>query len=198
MNLGPIVAAEGAGKMSITIPTPLVGGSEPIHAAADAIAEAPMVEDAMAEQVAALCWRLHKGRVQVLLVTSRDTGRWVLPKGWPMVGKAPEAAAAREAWEEAGVEGIAQPHAIGRYCYDKMRPNAPPLPCCVDVFPLQVRRLKAAFPEHKQRRRKWFSAAEAAGLVAEAELAVLLGQLHEAPELLTAAPLLDKARQPAS
>ena len=81
----------------------------------------------MAEQVGALCWRLHKWRVQVLLVTSRDTGRWVLPKGWPMAGKTAEAAAAREAWEEAGVEGLVQAQSIGRYCYDKIRPNAVPL-----------------------------------------------------------------------
>jgi 8-oxo-dGTP pyrophosphatase MutT (NUDIX family) len=198
MNHVPIVAAEGAGKMSITIPMPLVGGLEVINAAAEAIAEAPMAVDAKAEQVAALCWRLHKGRVQVLLVTSRDTGRWVLPKGWPMVGKAPETAAAREAWEEAGVEGFVQAQSIGRYCYDKMRPNAAPLPCCVDVFPLQVRRLKAAFPEHKQRRRKWFSASEAAGLVAEAELAALLANLHETPDVLKADARLDMGSQPAS
>jgi 8-oxo-dGTP pyrophosphatase MutT (NUDIX family) len=198
MNLRSKVADEGTGTMSITIPTLLADGIEPVKSLALAIADAPMVEDALAEQVGALCWRLHKGRVQVLLVTSRDTGRWVLPKGWPMAGKAAEAAAAREAWEEAGVEGLVQAQSIGRYCYDKIRPNALPLLCCVDVFPLRVRRLKSDFPEQKQRRRKWFSAAEAASLVAEAELAVLLGQLHEAPELLTAAPLLDKARQPAS
>jgi len=187
MNPGPILAAEGAGTMSITIPKPLIGGLEPIEAASTAIADAPMAEDVMAEQVAALCWRLHKGRTQVLMVTSRDTGRWVLPKGWPMAGKPSEVAAAREAWEEAGVEGLVKTQPIGRYCYDKIRPNAVPLPCRVDVFPLRVQRLKAAFPEHKQRRRKWFSAAEAATLVAEADLATLLAHLHEAPDLLMAA-----------
>jgi hypothetical protein len=68
----------------------------------------------------------------------------------------------------------------------------------VDVFPLRVRRLKSDFPEHKQRRRKWFSAVEAASLVAEAELATMLMQVHDAPERLTAAALLDKGHQPAS
>lgn len=184
--------------MSITIPTLLAGGIKPVQSLTSVIADAPMAEDAMAEQVGALCWRLHKGRVQVLLVTSRDTGRWVLPKGWPMAGKTAEAAAAREAWEEAGVEGLAQAQSIGRYCYDKIRPNAVPLLCCVDVFPLRVRRLKSDFPEHKQRRRKWFSAVEAASLVAEAELATMLMQVHDAPERLTAAALLDKGHQPAS
>lgn len=172
--------------MSITIPTPLADGIEPILSQPPAVTEAPMAEDAMAEQVAALCWRLHKGRIQVLLVTSRDTGRWVLPKGWPMSGKPAQTAAAREAWQEAGVEGLVQAQPIGRYCYDKMRPNAVPLPCCVDVFALRVQRLKAAFPEHKQRHRKWFSAAEAASLVAEPDLAALLSGLHETPSRLDA------------
>jgi 8-oxo-dGTP pyrophosphatase MutT (NUDIX family) len=179
--------------MSISIPSPIGGGIEPIQSPTvvlDDVATAP--------QVAALCWRLHKGHTQVLLVTSRDTGRWVLPKGWPMAGKAAQVAAAQEAWEEAGVEGLVQAHSIGRYCYDKMRPNAAPLLCCVAVFPLQVRRLKSAFPEHKQRRRKWFSAAEAASLVAEAELAALLANLHETPDVLKAEARLDMGSQPAS
>ncbi len=184
--------------MSITIPSLLAGGVEPIGAQAPVEPEAPMVEDAVAEQVGALCWRLHKGRIQVLLVTSRDTGRWVIPKGWPMAGKAAEAAAAREAWEEAGVEGLVQAQPIGRYGYDKIRPNALPLLCCVDVFPLRVSRLKSDFPEHKQRRRKWFGAEEAADLVAEAELAALLAGLQQTPEGLKATPSLDMGVQPAS
>lgn len=179
--------------MSISIPNPIGGGIEPIGSPTVGLGDV-----ATAPQVAALCWRRHKGHIQVLLVTSRDTGRWVLPKGWPMAGKAPEAAAAQEAWEEAGVEGLVQPQSIGRYCYDKIRPNAAPLPCCVDVFPLYVRRLKAAFPEHKQRRRKWLGAAEAAGLVAEAGLAALLAALHETPDGLKADARLDMGRQPAS
>ena len=56
-------------------------------------------------QYGALCWRMHRGKVEVLLITSRDTGRWVIPKGWPIAGLAPAETAAREAWEEAGVEG---------------------------------------------------------------------------------------------
>ena len=116
-----------------------------------------------AGQVAALCWRLRKGRAQVLLVTSRDTGRWVLPKGWPMPGLTAEAAAAREAWEEAGVEGKVSSCAIGLYCYDKMVPGATALSCAVQVFPLRVQSLRSNFPERKQRRRKWFASAEEIG-----------------------------------
>ena len=177
MNLGSTDATQGAGKMTISIPTPRAGDLDPIATPPPAAPEAA--------QVAALCWRMHKGRVQVLLVTSRDTGRWVLPKGWPMAGKTADAAAEREAWEEAGVEGLVQALPVGRYCYDKIRPDATVLRCCVEIFPLRVRRLKSEFPEHKERRRKWFSAGEAASLVAEAELGDLLRRLDETPALLT-------------
>lgn len=172
--------------MSITIPTPLSGVREPIAQAFEAVTDLRPKDGAMAAQVAALCWRLHKGRTQVLLVTSRDTGRWVLPKGWPIAGLTAMAAAAREAWEEAGVEGVVQTQAIGAYCYDKSRPDAAPLRCCVEIFPLRVGRLKSRFPEHKQRRRKWFGADEAASLVAEPDLATLFQRLHDTPDLLSA------------
>lgn len=135
-------------------------------------------------QVAALCWRMHKGLVQVLLITSRDTGRWVIPKGWPMAGLTSAAAAAREAWEEAGVEGKAREAALGQFDYDKLALADVALRCTVAVHPLRVRALKARFPEAKQRRRAWFVAAEAAGLVAEPQLQHLLRRIGEEPALL--------------
>ena len=163
--------------MSISTPVPLTEGKT----------EAPIALDVPAGQVAALCWRLHKGQAQVLLVTSRDTGRWVLPKGWPMPGRGPDAAAAREAWEEAGVEGKVSPTSIGHYGYDKIMRNLDTLPCAVEVFPLRVQRLKDSFPERKERRRKWFSATEAAHLVAEVDLRDMLGRLAQEPDLLAPA-----------
>ena len=51
-------------------------------------------------QFAALCYRIKRGKVQVLLVTSRRTKRWIVPKGWPMEGRTPADSAAQEAWEE--------------------------------------------------------------------------------------------------
>ena len=54
-----------------------------------------------------------------MLVTSRGTGRWIIPKGWPMKRKAPHAAAAREALEEAGVVGEVQSSPLGSYSYEK-------------------------------------------------------------------------------
>ncbi len=137
-----------------------------------------------ATQVAALCWRMRKSLVQVLLITSRDTGRWVIPKGWPIAGLTSASAAAREAWEEAGVEGRVQETAIGAFGYDKLALMEVTVPCRVTVHALRVRDLKTRFPEAGQRRRVWFPALAAADLVAEPELQTLLRCIHESPALL--------------
>lgn len=121
-------------------------------------------------QVGALCWRHNRGVIEVLLVTSRDTGRWVIPKGWPMQGRSAPEAAAREAWEEAGVQGAISEAAVGLYTYAKRRVPKAPLPCAVTVFPLRVEGLASRFPERKQRQRKWFAARKAARKVDEPEL----------------------------
>ena len=137
-------------------------------------------------QVAALCWRMHKGAVQVVLITSRETGRWVIPKGWPVAGLKPCAAAAREAWEEAGVVGRVSDHPLGEYLYDKVKSPVLATRCAVAVFPLRVEALKRRFPEASERLRRWFNAAQAADLVAEPELAQLLHAVATQPALLKA------------
>jgi len=144
-------------------------------------------EDGPRNQFAALCWRLHRGRVEVLLITSRDTGRWVIPKGWPMAGKSPAESAAQEAWEEAGVRGQEGQDPLGLYTYDKLRGAKEALPCAVSVFPLRVEELAARFPERKERRRRWFGADKAAKLVAEPELRALFQKLAGDPAMLTQA-----------
>lgn len=135
-------------------------------------------------QVGAVCWRMNRGHVQVLLITSRDTGRWVIPKGWPIHGLTAPETAAREAWEEAGVQGRGAMDDLGQFHYDKIMAAKPALPCQVQVFALRVAKLHADFPERKERRRKWFDAPHAARKVAEPELRQLLQHL---PEMLAAA-----------
>ncbi len=127
-------------------------------------------------QYGALCWRPGVDGVEVLLITSRDTGRWVIPKGWPMPGLSPEAAAAQEAWEEAGAEGVMNPLCVGRFGYQKCLSVTASVPCAVVVYAMRVEGLAKNFPEIKERRRKWFSLSEAATLVAEPELAVIIAQ----------------------
>lgn len=125
-------------------------------------------------QFGALCYRVHDGRVQVLLVSSRGSRRWIIPKGWPMDGETPAGAAATEAYEEAGVEGKASDLCLGIYSYTKSIPKGDNLPIVVAVFPFRVKRLLKKFPEAGQRKRKWFSLKKAAAIISEPELAPLI------------------------
>lgn len=130
-----------------------------------------------ATQYAALPWRDAEDVREVLLVTSRETRRWVIPKGWPMKRLAPWAAAAAEAFEEAGVRGEAEPLQFGAYRYDKVRKSGRLRPVKVRVFRLKVTEELTNWPEKGQRERAWFTPAEAAERVAEPELQALLLRL---------------------
>lgn len=136
---------------------------------------APMVSRPKRLQVAALCYRGAGNDKQVLLITSRDTGRWIIPKGWPIRGlNAPEAAL-QEAWEEAGVtDSEAEDSPIGAYRYHKRQDSGLPVPVETLVFPVEVEALKDAFPEASERTRRWVSPEEAANLVNEPELKTIL------------------------
>lgn len=126
-------------------------------------------------QYGALCYRFVRGKVRVLLVTSRSSRRWIIPKGWPIDSLTPVKTAAVEAWEEGGVRGKAENRCIGYYSYTKYAENGgKDLPCVVCVFPIRVKSLAKDFPERGQRRRKWFSPKQASKKVAEPELRELL------------------------
>jgi 8-oxo-dGTP pyrophosphatase MutT (NUDIX family) len=126
-------------------------------------------------QYAALPWRKKAGgRIEVMLITSRETRRWVIPKGWPITGLAGSETAAQEAVEEAGITGEVWTEPVGGYDYDKRLKNGQLQPVEVEVFPLSVREELDAWPEKGQRERRWFAAGEAAGLVAEPRLAELI------------------------
>jgi 8-oxo-dGTP pyrophosphatase MutT (NUDIX family) len=127
-----------------------------------------------AEQVAALPWRRRRGCVEILLVTSRETRRWVIPKGWPIARLVPSNAAKREAYEEAGVAGRVRRQAVGRYAYEKRSPDGSALSCVVTVFSLGVAREYSRWPECGERTRRWFKAEEAATKVHEAELGAII------------------------
>lgn len=124
-------------------------------------------------QFGALCFRYHDGDLQFLLVTSRRSGRWIIPKGWPEDGLTPAEAAAKEAWEEAGATGKTSDRCIGVFTYIKeMREDD--LPCVVMVFPVKVKATQKSYPEASMRTRKWFSRKGAAKRVQEAELKRLI------------------------
>jgi len=125
-------------------------------------------------QVAALPWRMGADGVEVMLVTSRGTGRWVLPKGWPEKNEHLHEAAAREALEEAGLSGTISPGAFGRFYYGKVQDSGMEWRCEVHVFPLEVDDMAETWPEVGQRQRRWFAPAEAATLVAERDLGEII------------------------
>ena len=124
-------------------------------------------------QYAALPFRRDDG-VSILLVTSRETGRWVLPKGWPMKGRKPCDAAAQEALEEAGIVGRVEKQAIGFYRYDKRLPDGSARRCTVHVFALEVEGQRTRWREQGQRIARWFPLEEAAASVHEQELQDLI------------------------
>jgi 8-oxo-dGTP pyrophosphatase MutT (NUDIX family) len=142
--------------------------------------------DSMAHQVAALPWRRDRnGSLAVLLVTSRTNGKWMLPKGWPMTGKADSQAAQLEAFEEAGVEGNVLDSPLGSYHFMKLFDDGACIPAQAVIYALQVTRERKQWREKGQRRRKWFGPARAARAVYEPDLARFLRGLAAGRVVLT-------------
>jgi 8-oxo-dGTP pyrophosphatase MutT (NUDIX family) len=129
-------------------------------------------------QVAALPFRrTAAGEIEVLLITSRETGRFIIPKGWPVKRLSDPDAAAKEAYEEAGVVGKVQRKPIGDYFYWKrLQRNLEFLK--VDVYALEVRDQRTDWPEKSARRSGWQSRKQAAKLVKEPGLVALLKEFQ--------------------
>jgi 8-oxo-dGTP pyrophosphatase MutT (NUDIX family) len=126
-------------------------------------------------QYAALPWRRRPGAgIEIMLITSRDTGRWVIPKGWPVPGLSPPKSAAQEAREEGGLVGRVGERPVGSYHYDKRLPDGSAVPCAVEVFALEVQRQLRSWPEQDQRQTRWFGVPEAVEAVQEPELRAMM------------------------
>ncbi|HEY0105085.1 MAG TPA: NUDIX hydrolase [Rhizomicrobium sp.] len=125
-------------------------------------------------QVAALPYRVTDAGIEILLITSRRTQRWIVPKGWPAKGSTPPADAAREALEEAGVSGEIAQQALGVFHYIKELKHGVGVPCRVSLYPLKVTRQRKSWSEKAAREVKWHSIGEAAALVGEPELKRLI------------------------
>jgi two-component system phosphate regulon sensor histidine kinase PhoR len=121
------------------------------------------------------------GGIEVLLITSRETRRWVVPRGNPIHGKSPSESAAQEAFEEAGIIGPVEPEPVGRYFYRKRRRNGAVLPAEVQLFRMTVSEERDDWPERAERERRWFPPQEAAAAVAEVELAEMIRSLAPSP-----------------
>jgi 8-oxo-dGTP pyrophosphatase MutT (NUDIX family) len=143
----------------------------------------------IARQYGVLPWRLsYDGTLQILLITSLTSRRWIVPKGWPVKGRAPFMSAALEAFEEAGVIGDISPGTLTEYSYDKMLKDGAKLPCLVTLFGFRVRGTLTHWKEGNRRKRRWFDVSEAANLIDDPELANFVLALSDTPEILTASP----------
>jgi 8-oxo-dGTP pyrophosphatase MutT (NUDIX family) len=136
-------------------------------------------ETRIVRQAGAIPFRRGPEGLRVLLITSRDTGRWVIPKGHVETGQTAAIAAAVEAYEEAGLAGVISEIPLGIYTYGKRQRSGVVLPATVEVYSLEVSTQLKKWPERKQRRLEWMDVSTAAGLVQEPGLSVLMHRLRE-------------------
>jgi 8-oxo-dGTP pyrophosphatase MutT (NUDIX family) len=126
------------------------------------------------QQYAALPFVTTVDSIEICLITSKETGRWIIPKGWPKKGMAPHELAALEAFEEAGLKGSPDPRAIGCFHYSKRLDDGSEVECEVSVFPMLVEYQAINWPEQEQRTAIWVHLEEAVRLVNDIELSHLL------------------------
>jgi 8-oxo-dGTP pyrophosphatase MutT (NUDIX family) len=107
----------------------------------------------------------------VVLVTSRSSGHWIIPKGYVEKGMTPAESAAKEAWEEAGITGKVQLDEIGTYHYRRSSGIY-----AVKVFPLEVESLLDQWQEMHVRQRKLVTPAEALELIFHDELRTIVAE----------------------
>lgn len=131
-------------------------------------------------QHAALPWRRVNGELQVLLVTTLNTRRWIVPKGWPIPGLSPSACAAHEAAEEAGVSGHIESKPLGWFYYRKRLKSGESVHCRIDVFAMEVLRQRRNWPEKAARETIWCSLEEALARVSEPGLRRLIARFAKA------------------
>jgi len=132
-------------------------------------------------QIAALPYIFIKDEIKVCLITTRETKRLVIPKGWPKIGVPSYEMAAIEAKEEAGLIGSIDKKSIGTYNYKKRLHIFARITCEVKIYPLKVDQQLIDFPEKTQRTLHWLTIKEAAEKVSEADFAKLLLSLEHNP-----------------
>ena len=136
------------------------------------------------------------GEPRFLLITSRNTKRWIIPRGNPIRGLSPSQSAAQEAYEEAGVTGFVSGDAIGTYEYRKERRNDSSVPAEVQVFPLRTTIQSGQWPEQHEREWRWFTRGEAMAAVEEDGLKELIGAFTPPPTAASALPIASLSSPP--
>ena len=136
-------------------------------------------------QAGVIVYRILNGKVQVLLMTSRDTGRWIIPKGNVNGRSTPSKAAEKEAYEEAGVRGtITSSIPFGIYTYFKKLELGETRPATVEVYLLRIKERLKKWPEKGERKLSWVTTKEAVDLVEEPGVVPLLRRLMEFEDTL--------------
>lgn len=125
-------------------------------------------------QYGVIPYRRGQDRIEIMLITSRNTRRWIVPKGWPLARKSARDVAQLEALEEAGLEGTIGKRRLGSFHYHKRLKDGSVVPCRVDVFALEVARQLKTWLERRERERRWFASERAIKLVREPELKELI------------------------
>ena len=133
-----------------------------------------MAKDKIYTQYGALPFTRQNGVLRVMLITTRETRSWLIPKGWPEKGMAPHELAAHEAFEEAGITGSVSTQPMGSFDYLKRIEGKPPKRCRIVVFGLEVATELDHWPEKSERRREWLLPAEAAERIEHPQLASLI------------------------
>jgi 8-oxo-dGTP pyrophosphatase MutT (NUDIX family) len=154
------------------------------------------IRPALRIQYGALPYRFTPdAALEILLVTTRRSKRWIIPKGWPIKGLRPTKSAAREAFEEAGVRGKIGAKSVGLFKYNKLLDEQGiEVSCEVKVFPLLVKRQRESWPELEQRLVQWVEPAKAVSLIKERQLKRLVSAFAKR---ITAATRKSSPRKPA-
>ncbi len=126
------------------------------------------------QQSGVIPYRIIDGKVEILLITTRNRQGWVIPKGGLCKGMSPHDSAAKEAWEEAGVIGRVTTENLGNYKYRK-RGNT----YQVNLFLLPVETILEDWPEATSRERRWLEINQAAELVKEISLKRIIESLEQ-------------------
>jgi 8-oxo-dGTP pyrophosphatase MutT (NUDIX family) len=146
-------------------------------------------------QYGVIPYRRAKDRIEIMLITSRDTRRWVVPKGWPIARTQSREVARLEALEEAGLEGTIGKQPLGSFYYEKRLKDDSACVCRVYIFGFEVARQRKKWLERNERKRRWFDSTRAIKLVREPELKTLINALVRAVEVKV--DMAKRQREPA-
>jgi 8-oxo-dGTP pyrophosphatase MutT (NUDIX family) len=138
-------------------------------------------------QYGALPWRRAPDGIQILLITTRNTRRWIVPKGWPDEGRDPHECAAQEAYEEAGVVGDVTGDVIGVFTHKKQLKSGQMVTCRIHVFAMEVTDVCEEWAEKNVREAKWCSVSEALALVGDSGLRRIIAKFSRATATITRA-----------